>query len=88
MLFLRPIFLVGLIFLGAIGAFVGAVMLMSGLGSGQISLSYDQGGRLVSETISRAADGSRFWRVLGLMGALPLVAGAAAAWFGWRRIRG
>ena len=88
MLLLRPIFFIGLIFLGAVGAFVGAVMLLSALGSGQISLSYDQGGRLVSETISRASDGSRFWRVLGLMGALPLIAGAAAVWLGWRRIRG
>lgn len=84
---LRIGFLAGLAFLGAVAVFLGAVVMLSSLQSGEIAWTYTVGGRNVSESVTRAADAGRFWRLFGQMGALPAALGAAAAWYAIRRLR-
>lgn len=83
---LRAGFAVGAMFIGAIGAFLGAVMLASALKSGSIALSYGTGSTAVSETITRAGDAARYWQYVMGLGVLPLAGGILAARWGWRTI--
>ena len=75
------------VFIGAIAALLGVVMLVSALGSGTIALSYGAGADAVAETVSRASDPGRFWRLIAALGAGPLVLGTAAAMWGSRQLR-
>ena len=84
---LRIVFLAGVVLLGAVGVFLGAIVMLTGWHAGAISLSYMQDGKAVSETVSRAADGARFWRLFLAMGAAPVVIGLAALIFGVRALR-
>lgn len=84
---LRTGFFAGLAFFGAVGLFLGAVVLLSSFQSGEIAWSYTVNGRAVTESVARAADPGRFWRLLGQMGLLPAALGSAALWYGVRRLR-
>jgi hypothetical protein len=75
------------VFIGAIGALLGVVMLVSALGSGTIAMSYGTGVNAVAETVSRAGDPGRFWRLVAALGVGPLVLGTAAAIWGSRQLR-
>ena len=75
------------VFIGAIAALLGVVMLASALGSGTIALTYGAGANAVAETVSRAGDPGRFWQLVGALGIAPLVLGAAAVLWGSRQLR-
>ncbi len=75
------------VFIGAIAALLGVVMLVSALGSGTIAISYGAGANAVAETVSRAGDPGRFWRLVAALGVAPLVLGAGAALWGNRQLR-
>ena len=75
------------VFIGAIAALLGLVLLISALGSGTIAISYGAGADAVAETVSRAGDTARYWRLVAALGAGPLALGAAAAMWGSRQLR-
>ncbi len=75
------------VFIGAIAALLGVVMMASALGSGTIALTYGAGANAVAETVSRAGDPSRFWQLVAALGFAPLVLGAAAVLWGSRQLR-
>jgi hypothetical protein len=75
------------VFIGAIAALLGVVILVSALGSGTISLSYGAGVTAVTDTVSQSGDPSRFWRLVAALGAAPAMLGAAAATWGFRQLR-
>ena len=75
------------VFIGAIAALLGVVMLASALGSGTIALTYGAGANAVAETVSRAGDPGRFWQLVAALGIAPLVLGAAAVLWGSRQLR-
>lgn len=77
----------GAVFLGAIAAFLGAILVISALTTGTLHLTYGDDGKLITEVIARAADPARFWKLVTVLGVLPAIAGAFAARWGWRRIR-
>lgn len=83
----RMVFLGALVFIGAVALFLGGVVILTSWQNGAITLSYSDGGRTVVETIGRAADGDRFWRLISTMGLLPAALGAGAMWFGLRALR-
>lgn len=74
-------------FISAVGIFVGCVMMLAFLSSGQISVSYLSGGVPVSETVSRAAQNERFWWLFLLIGLGPAVLGAGVLGYSVRRLR-
>lgn len=76
------------VFIGGIAALLGAVVLISGLSSGTLSLSWGVGAAAASQVVTRASDPQHFAMLLGLLGGGPLVLGALAAWWGWRTLRG
>lgn len=78
---------VALVIIGGCAAFLGAVVLISGLSTGSIALSYGEGARATSEVVTRSADAARFMRLLLALGAAPLALGSLAAWWGWRTLR-
>jgi hypothetical protein len=84
---LRIVFLAGVVVLGGVGVFLGILVMVTGWQTGAISLSYVQDGKTVSDTVFRASDSARFWRLFGLMGAVPAVIGLAAVLLGVRAIR-
>jgi hypothetical protein len=84
---LRMVFLAGVVLLGGVGVFLGVIVMLIGWQAGAISLSYVQDGKDVAETVSRAADGARFWRLFLAMGAAPAVLGLAALIFGVLALR-
>lgn len=84
----KPVFYACLVLFGGAGVLIGAVMTYSALSSGMVMVSYTASGKAVAETVLRATDPDRYWRYVGFIGALPLLLGAAAAWFGVRRIKG
>ena len=75
---------VALVFIGGIAAFLGFVVLLSALSSGSLAFTYGA----TSEVVTRAADPQRFIKLVALLGGVPLVAGALAARWGWRALRG
>lgn len=80
-------FFIALAFLAAVGVFIGAVMILTSLQHGAVSLSYTVDGRAVTETVTRAGDSARFWRLLTMMGFAPVVIGAGALWYSVRFLR-
>lgn len=85
--FARIVIPIGLVGLGAVAAYLGAIVLLTSLRSGEINYSYGAEARRVSQTIVKATDPSKFWQAVGLMGGLPLILGAAAVWQGRRMMR-
>ena len=75
------------VFIGAISALLGVVMLVSALGSGSIAMSYGAGASAVAETVSRDGDPARFWWLVAALGIGPFVLGTAAAIWGNRQLR-
>jgi hypothetical protein len=75
------------VFIGAIAALLGVVILVSALGSGTLSLSYGAGAAAVTETVSQSGNPDRFWRLVAALGAAPAALGAAAALWGLRQLR-
>ncbi len=84
---LRIVVLAGVVVLGAVGVFLGLVVMLTSWQAGTIALSYVQDGKTVSDTVSRVADGARFWRLFLAMGAAPAVIGLAAMLLGVRALR-
>lgn len=80
--------LVVITFFSAIAIFLGAVMMITGLQNGAVTISYTQSGKSITDTVTRAGDAARFWQLMGTMGALPFVVGAAAMWYSVRKLRG
>lgn len=82
-----PMFRAGLavaaMLLGAIAAFTGVVMIASSLQSGSVSLSYNSGDSIISETVTRAGDAVRYWQLVAALGVAPVVLGGLAARWGW-----
>jgi hypothetical protein len=85
---LKAGFAVALVFLGAIMAFLGAVLTLSALKTGSINVSYGTGADAIAETISQSAESARYWKFLIALGVLPMVLGGIGARWGWRQIRG
>ncbi len=85
---LKAGFAVALTFLGAIMVFLGAVLTLSALKTGAISVSYGTGTGSVAETITQSADAARYWKFLIGLGVLPMLLGGLSVCWGWRRIRG
>ena len=83
----RMALLGGVVFLGAVGVFLGVVVMLTSWQNGAITWSYTDAGRDVTQTVTRAADAARYWRLYGTMGVLPAVLGAAAVLFGLRALR-
>lgn len=83
---LRAGLAVAAILIGAIAVMLGVILIWSTLQTGSISLSYGSGAGSVSETISRTADGARYWKMISLLGVAPAVLGLFAAMWGWRAI--
>ena len=81
----RAAMIIAVIFIGAIAALLGAVVLGVGLSTGSVTIAY---GPDAIETISRAADPNRFWRAMLLFGLLPFAGGGIASYLAFRRVRG
>lgn len=81
-------FLAVVAFLSAVGIFIGCIMMLTSLQNGAIMLSYTSGGTGITETITRAGDNSRFWRLLLTLGLAPAAIGAAALWYSVGKLRG
>lgn len=78
---------VAMVLIGGIAALLGAVVLISAMSSGSISLTYGSGASAVAETVSRASDPGRFMQLVGLLGAAPLIFGVIGAIWGMRTLR-
>ena len=74
-------------FISAVAIFVGCVLMLAFLKSGEISVSYLSGGLPFSETISRATDNDRFWRLFAAFGFAPVIVGAGVLMYSVRRIK-
>lgn len=84
----KPFFLFAVAFLAAVAIFIGTVVMLTSLQNGAISWSYGSGAKAMAETVTRAADGARFWRLFATLGALPAVIGAAVMWFSVSKLKG
>jgi hypothetical protein len=73
-----------LMLFGAIAIFLGAVTGYAALQSGELTFVSGAGGQKFSNTVSRLADPSGFWRGGVLPSVLPVIGGVAALWFGRR----
>lgn len=85
---LKMVLPIGLIIFGAIGAFMGFVVLVNSLRTGEISYAYGSGATRIAERAVKAEIPDAYWRAVGLMGGLPLFLGGAAVWYGRRMMRG
>lgn len=83
---LRAGLIVGVIFVGAIAALLGLVIMLSALKTGVITIGYGSGESAISETIARTVDEARFWQFFVALGLLPFVGGILGARWGWRTI--
>lgn len=83
---LRAGLAVAAMFIGAIAAFLGVVVAISALRSGSIQMSYGSGPDAVLDTVSRAADAVRYWKIFFALCVVPTVLGTLAARWGWRAI--
>lgn len=88
MMMLRAGMAVGMVVFGLAGALIGAVVLLSALRTGGISLSYGSGARALTQVLTYADEPARFLQFTALLGVGPLLAGLAAARWGLRAIRG
>ena len=70
---------VAFVFIGAIAAILGLVVVVSAIKTGAIILTY---GAATPETVSQATDPNRFWTLFAGLGVLPLVLGGLAARWG------
>jgi mannose/fructose/N-acetylgalactosamine-specific phosphotransferase system component IID len=86
MAMLRAGLAVAAMFIGAIAALLGVIVVLSALNTGAVQFSYGHGADSVSETVSRATDAARYWRLVTALGFAPAVIGALAARWGWRTI--
>lgn len=77
---------VAALLIGGIAAFLGIVVTFSALKTGGVSLSYGSGETAVAETITKAADAARYWRLVIGLGVAPALLGTIAALWGWRSI--
>ena len=84
---LRISVLAVVVLLSATAIFIGIVLLLTSLKLGSITISYTVGAEAITETISRADDNARFWRLMTLLGLAPLVLGAASLWISLKAIR-
>lgn len=86
MLLLRAVLSAGLVFLGAVGIFMGFVLSGAFLKSGVIYLSW--GGRAdQSREVLYSVTPNDFWFYFTLIGVVPMVAGFAAIIWGRRMSR-
>ena len=83
---LRAGLAVAALFIGAIAAFLGTVIVFSALKSGSIQFSYGIGVGAVTETGSRAVDTAHYWRLVAGLGLAPAIVGALTARWGWHAI--
>lgn len=74
-------------FIGAIALFLGVIVTIAAVRSGQIQFSYGAGARLVTEVVTKAADETRFWQLVGLLGAVPAFVGALVMRWGWNGLQ-
>jgi hypothetical protein len=85
-----PMFRAGLavaaLLIGGMAALLGIVVFWSVLQTGSVSLSYGTGGAPVSETVTQAADASRYWMLVVALGIAPAVLGTVAVLWGWRTL--
>lgn len=85
-----PMFRAGLavaaMLIGAIAAFLGVILTASAIKNGAISLSYNSGDSIISETVTRAGDAVRYWQLVVALGVAPAILGALSARWGWRAI--
>jgi hypothetical protein len=84
----KLLFFFALALLAAIALFIGAVTLLTSLQNGAITVTYTVDGKPFDETVRRAVDGDRFWRMLALWSGLPLLLGAAVMWLSVRKLKG
>ena len=83
---LRAGLAVAAMFIGGIAAFLGVVVAVSALRSGSIQMSYGTGPDMVLDTVERAVDGMRYWKIFLALCVVPAVLGTLAARWGWRTI--
>ena len=86
--FFKVFFCAAVVIFSAVAIFLGAIMMLTSLQHGAISISYSIEGRNMSETVTRAADSARFWRLFLMMGLLPVTLGATVMWYSVRKLRG
>ena len=83
---LRAGLAVAALFIGAIAALLGTIIVFSALKTGSIQFSYGIGGGAVTESASRATDAAQYWRLVAGLGLAPAIVGALAVGWGWRTI--
>lgn len=83
---LRAGMAVAAVFFGAAAVFLGILLVFSAITSGTIHLSYGDDGKVVSESVARAADAARFWKLVFGLGILPAAIGAFMTRWGWRTV--
>jgi mannose/fructose/N-acetylgalactosamine-specific phosphotransferase system component IID len=86
MAMLRAGLAVAAMLIGAISVLLGVIVVLSALKTGAVQFSYGHGADAVSETVSRASDAARYWRLVTALGLAPAIVGALAARWGWRTI--
>ncbi len=74
-------------FIGAVAAFLGVIVIIGAVKSGTIQMVYGTGSEMVTETVTRAADETRYWQLVGLLGALPLAMGGLLLRWGLRGMK-
>ncbi len=84
---IRIVFCLGLLLFGAVGAFMGAAVLITSLRSGEIRYSYGSGPEPLSRTVTHVGEPDDYWRLVAMMGGVPLVSGGIAVWYGRRRFK-
>lgn len=87
MIMLRAVLAAGAVLIGAIAAFLGGILVISAVTSGTIDFTYASDGKMVSESVSRAGDAARFWKLVFGLGVLPAGLGLISARWGWRSIK-
>lgn len=87
MAFYKLFFFFAVAFFACVAIFIGGVTLLTSLQNGQISITYASGGQAMAETAVRTVDGARYWRLVGLLGALPTAIGAAVLWYSVRQMK-
>lgn len=85
---MRAVFLAATAFLSAVAIFLGCVLVLTSLKLGSITLSYSDGKDIVTDTVTRAGDAARFWRLFASMGLMPIAIGGVGVWYAARKLRG